>query len=172
MTEKMVKRYKTSLFGLVLRRLLNFTSWRKPIHTLRVGSNQKHLKRSIFIRAVDGGSSNGEELEIANLFNPVYDLSQYGFSLTASPHHADLLLISGPITIGMLSSLVDAFRAMPEPRRVITLGDAWGPESIFASSYAVVALPSEIQAACVAHIPGNPPSPSQMIEVLINLDFS
>jgi len=171
MNEKMVKRYKTNLFGLVWKRLFNLANWIKPEHTLQVGSGRFSSKRSVFIRAVDGGSSNGEELEIANLFNPVYDLSQYGFSLTASPRHADLLLISGPLTNGMLSSLVDAFRAMPEPRRVVTLGDAWGPESIFALSYAIVPLPGEILAARVAHIPGNPPSPRQMIEVLIHLDF-
>jgi Ni,Fe-hydrogenase III small subunit len=168
MTESTIERYKTNLFGLVWRRFCSIKNWIVPTHT-RAVNDRKH--RSVFIRAVDGGSSNAEELEIANLSNPVYDIAHYGFHLVASPRHADVLLISGPLTNGMRSALIETFRAMPEPRKVVTLGDAFAPDSFFSSSYAVVPLPDEILDARVAHIPGDPPTPQQMIEILLTLDF-
>lgn len=144
------------------------------LHTLRVPDESfspQAWKRSVFIRVVDCGSSNAAELEINSLFNPVYDAEQYGFQLVASPRHADLLLITGPISRNMEEALLAAFHAMPEPRRVVTLGDDLADNSPFNKSYAVVPLPEEISAVRVAHIPGDPPAPLEILEALLRLDL-
>jgi Ni,Fe-hydrogenase III small subunit len=100
------------------------------------------------------------------IFNPVYDAEQYGFSLAASPRQADVLLVSGPLTRNMEAALLAGFEAMPDQRKVITIGDYFAGKNMFGDSYAVIPLPEEIVAARVAHIPGDPPSPAQILEAL------
>lgn len=129
-------------------------------------------RRSVAIRVVDCGSSNAAELEIAALFNPVYDIERYGFHLTASPRHADLLLVSGPLTRNMESALLAAYWAMPEPRRLVTVGDGFQPAGLFAGSYAVTPLPDELLPGWIAHIPGDPPSPLHVLQVLCALEWN
>jgi Ni,Fe-hydrogenase III small subunit len=160
---------KPSLFKTVLRRARKVFFWLKPTYTETLpGENTRQgSRRSVFIRVVDCGSSNAAEQEILAIFNPVYDAERLGFRLVASPRHADLLLVTGPITRNMQAALLAAFRAMPEPRRVITVGDDLGSTSIFNRSYAVVPLPEEVAAALIAHIPGDPPSPEQILQALI-----
>lgn len=125
---------------------------------------------SIFIRHLDAGSCNDCELEIAALSNPLYDFERFGFHLVASPRHADILLVTGPFTRSMEAAALAAFRAMPGPRRVVTVGDGFKESGIFSDSYAVMPLPEELVAARVAHIPGDPPSPQQIAEVLLTLE--
>lgn len=152
---------------LVLTSLARLLTRKPPQHTQPVVG--RSVMRSIFIRHVDCGSCNAAEQEIAALFNAIYDLERFGFHLVASPRHADLLMLTGPLARNMRPALLEAFNAMPEPRRVITVGDAFGTDSLFAHSYAVVPLPEDILAARVAHIPGNPPSPEMMLQVLLTL---
>jgi Ni,Fe-hydrogenase III small subunit len=156
---------KSKLLGLAWKRLPHLLL--RPVYAERQG---RVVGRSIFIRQIDGGSCNAIELEIAALFNPIYDIEQYGFHLVASPLHADILLLSGPLTQGMEAALIAAFRAMSEPRYVITVGDGFLEQGLFQDSYAIVQpLPTEITMACVGHVPGNPPDPSAILEVLLTL---
>ncbi|MEI6043440.1 MAG: hypothetical protein WCS37_03505 [Chloroflexota bacterium] len=126
-------------------------------------------KRSIFIRHVDGGSCNAAELEISAIFNPIYDVGRYGFHLVVSPRHADLLLLTGPLTANMETAVLETFRAMPEPRRVVTVGDGFDEDGPFQGSYAIRPLPAEILAFRVAHISGDPPSPAEMVDALLKI---
>lgn len=123
-------------------------------------------RRSIAIRVVDCGSSGAAEQEILAIFNPVYDAERFGFSLTASPRHADILMLSGPLTRNMENALLATFEAMPEPRRVVTVGNDIIGKGMFGDSYAVIPLPEVVAAACVAHVPGDPPTPSEILGVL------
>lgn len=158
-----------NLFGTVFKRLIKIFWWGKRSYTETRSGETRGRARSVCIRVVDCGSSNAAEQEILALFNPVYDAERLGFHLVASPRHADLLLITGPITRNMQAALITTFRAMPEPRRVITIGDDLGADSIFNHSYAVVPLPDEVAMARIAHIPGDPPSPEQILQVLTQL---
>jgi Ni,Fe-hydrogenase III small subunit len=122
------------------------------------------------MRHVDAGSCNDCELELTALCNPIYDLERFGLQFVASPRHADVLLISGPFTRSMREATLAAFNAMPAPRRVVTLGDALEPGALFQNSYAIAPLPDEILAARILHVPGNPPSPQQLLDALLTLE--
>ena len=141
----------------------------------------KARKTSIFVRHLDGGSSNVFEAELVALINPVYDLSQYGIRFVASPRHADVLLITGPLTRNMLAPAQRAFAVMPDPKAIVTVGDYADPgdghtpddeviaeiAGLFADSYATVDLPAEMRKAIIAHVPGDPPEPRRIIEALL-----
>lgn len=134
-------------------------------------------KKSIFIRHLDGGSSNVPEMELVALTNPIYDLAQYGIEFVASPRHADVLLVTGPLTWNMLGPAQAAFDVMPEPKRIVTVGDcadfaSLGGERgcLLTDSYATVGLPANMKEAIVAHVPGDPPSPTEILEVLLTLE--
>ena len=152
---------------LILARLQRLLTLKPPQHTQPVKG--KATRRSVFIRHVDCGSSNAAEQEITALFNPIYDLERLGFHLVASPRHADVLLLTGPLARNMRPALLAAFYAMPEPRKVVTVGDAFAEDSPFAGSYAIVPLPVEILSARVAHIPGDPPNPDVILQVFVAL---
>ena len=133
-------------------------------------------KTSLFIRHVDGGSSNIYEMELAALTGPLYDVRQYGIHFVVSPRHADLLLLTGPLTWNMRGPALAAFKAMPTPKRIVTVGffpDTAGDDQtvdmLFVDSYAIAPLPGEMRAAVVDHIPGDPPTPELMIEQLLRL---
>lgn len=124
-------------------------------------------RRSLALRHVDAGSCNGCEHELALAGSPVYDLSRFGLDIVASPRHADILLVTGPVTSRMAGALRTAYDAMPEPRLVAALGDcALGcgilgdPDEIAGPLDAV--LPVDIR------IPGCPPSPSAIAEHLLS----
>ena len=125
----------------------------------------KRRGQAIFIRVVDGGSAGDCELEIAGLFNPIYDAARFGIELVMSPRHANVLLITTPIVESMLPLLQTTFQSMPEPRRVITVGSGMHLP-VWAASYASGLLPDDISAVWVAHIFGDPPSPSDILSVL------
>ncbi len=136
--------------------------------------------RSLFVRHVDGGSSNVAEAELHSLEGPVYNLAGYGIQFVPSPSHADILLFTGPLTRNMLGPVLAAFAVLPEPKAIVTVGD-WAdfpppnedPDSTcplmraFRNCYALVDLPEPMKAARVAHAPGDPPDPRAIIEALL-----
>lgn len=126
--------------------------------------------RSIFVRHLDAGSCNDVEIEIAALSNPVYDLQRFGIHFVASPRHADVLLVTGPFSRSMEAAALAAFRAMPEPRRIVTVGDGFRPDGVFGDSYAVIPLPHEMRDAWVLHVMGDPPSPRLLLDALLSLE--
>jgi len=129
---------------------------------------QARLGRSLAIRQVDAGSCNGCELEINALQNVAHDLERLGLRFVASPRHADVLLVTGPVTRNMAEALLRTRAAMAEPCWVVALGDCALDGGVFKGSYAVLggvdaALPVDLV------IPGCPPSPEQILEGLAAL---
>src|SRR6185503_11636935 len=100
-------------------------------------STRRLLGRALAIRQVDAGSCNGCELEIGGLTSPVYDLERFGVHFVASPRHADLLLVTGPVTRNMAEALRRTWQATPDPKFVVAVGDCARDGGIFAGSYAV-----------------------------------
>jgi Ni,Fe-hydrogenase III small subunit len=129
---------------------------------------RRRLGRSLSIRQVDAGSCNGCELEIHALGNAFYDLERFGLRFVASPRHADVLLVTGPVTKNMREALARTYDATPDPKWVVAVGDCAVDGGIFAGSYAVV---GGVQAVVPVdlHIRGCPPSPIQLLEGLLAL---
>ena len=126
------------------------------------------LGRSLSIREVDAGSCNGCELEIHALNNAFYDLERFGIRFVASPRHADVLLVTGPVTHNMREALERTYRATPEPKWVIAVGDCALNGGLFAESYAVVGGVSAVVPVDL-HIKGCPPTPMQLLSGLLAL---
>lgn len=129
---------------------------------------RRKLGRSLSIRQVDAGSCNGCELEINALGNPFYDLERFGLRFVASPRHADVLLVTGPVTRNMQIALERTYRATPDPKWVVAAGDCALDGGMFAGSYACLggvsaAIPVDL------HIRGCPPSPLQLLKGLLAL---
>ncbi|MFZ4407855.1 MAG: NADH-quinone oxidoreductase subunit B family protein [Paracraurococcus sp.] len=129
---------------------------------------QARLGRSLSIRQVDCGSCNGCELEINALQNVVYDLERFGLRFVASPRHADVLLVTGPLTRNMKEALLRTRECTPEPCFVVAAGDCAVDGGVFKGSYAIeggigAALPVDLV------IPGCPPTPTQLLEGLLAL---
>ncbi|GCC48405.1 hypothetical protein chiPu_0032808, partial [Chiloscyllium punctatum] len=99
---------------------------------------RRRLGRSLSIREVDAGSCNGCELEIHALSNPYYDVERFGIWFVASPRHADVLLVTGPVTKNMREALERTYNATPDPKWVVAAGDCARDGGCFAGSYAVV----------------------------------
>ena len=126
------------------------------------------LGRSLSIREVDAGSCNGCELEIHAVNHPIYDLERFGIRFVASPRHADVLLVTGPVTRNMEEALRRTVEATPEPRWIVAMGDCARDGGCFAGSYAVVGGVSDVVPVDL-HIPGCPPSPRQILAGLLAL---
>jgi len=122
--------------------------------------------RALHIRAVDGGSSNAEEMELTALNNAYYDIERFGLSFVASPRHADILMVTGPITRNLAHAVKDTYEAMPEPRIVIAVGDGACTGGIWKDSYAVVGALSTVIPVDYM-IPGDPPTPTEMLSGLL-----
>ena len=129
---------------------------------------RRRLGRSLSIRAVDAGSCNGCELEIHALNNAFHDLERFGIRFVASPRHADVLLVTGPVTKNMREALERTHRATPDPKWVVAVGDCALDGGIFAGSYAVAGGVSAVVPVDL-HIRGCPPSPAQLLEGLLAL---
>ena len=132
------------------------------------GAIARRLGRSLAIREVDAGSCNGCELEIHALNNAFYDLERFGLRFVASPRHADVLLVTGPVTKNMREALERTYRATPDPKWVVAVGDCAFDGGIFAGSYAVAGGVSHVVPVDL-HIRGCPPSPTALLKGLIAL---
>jgi Ni,Fe-hydrogenase III small subunit len=126
------------------------------------------LGRSLSIRAVDAGSCNGCELEIHALNNAFYDLERFGLRFVASPRHADVLLVTGPVTKNMREALARTWHATPDPKWVVALGDCAADGGMFAASYACVGGVSSVVPVDL-HIRGCPPAPIDILKGLLAL---
>ncbi len=129
---------------------------------------RRRLGRSLSIREVDAGSCNGCELEIHALNNAFYDIERFGIRFVASPRHADVLLVTGPVTKNMREALERTYAATPAPKWVVAVGDCARDGGCFAGSYAVTGGVSEVVPVDL-HIPGCPPSPTRLLEGLLAL---
>jgi len=132
------------------------------------GAARRRLGRSLSIRQIDAGSCNGCELEIRALGNAFYDLERFGLRFVASPRHADVLLVTGPVTRNMQEALERTYNATPEPKWVVALGDCAATGGMFAGSYACVGGVALVVPVDL-HIPGCPPAPEQILQGLLAL---
>jgi Ni,Fe-hydrogenase III small subunit len=126
------------------------------------------LGRSLSIRQVDAGSCNGCELEIHALNNAFYDLERFGLRFVASPRHADVLMVTGPVTKNMREALERTYNATPEPKWVVAIGSCAVDGGIFADSYAVAGGVKDVIPVDM-HIRGCPPTPMQLLKGLLAL---
>ncbi len=140
---------------------------------LAVGKKiHKKVKRlfrgSLAIREVDAGSTNACEQELVALSNPYYDVERFGIHFVASPRHADMLMVTGPVSRNMREALVKTYEATPDPKIVVAVGDDAIDGGIFKGSYAVLdgvdkVIPVNYQ------IPGDPPSPGTILSSLLKI---
>jgi len=129
---------------------------------------RRQLGRSLSLRLVDAGSCNACELELNALSNPYYDLERFGLRFVASPRHADVLLVTGPVTKNMREALLRTYDAMPAPKWVVAVGDCATCGGLYADSYACErgvggVLPVNLRIA------GCPPSPTKLLEGFLAL---
>jgi len=129
---------------------------------------RRRLGRSLSIRQVDAGSCNGCELEIHALNNAFYDLERFGLRFVASPRHADVLLVTGPVTHNMREALERTYWATPDPKWVVAVGDCGFDGGLFAGSYAVVGGVASVVPVDLV-IRGCPPTPAALLEGLLAL---
>jgi Ni,Fe-hydrogenase III small subunit len=129
---------------------------------------RRRLGRSLSIREVDAGSCNGCELEIHALNNAFYDLERFGLRFVASPRHADVLMVTGPVTKNMREALRRTYDATPDPKWVVAVGDCAVDGGIFSASYAVTGGVHAVVPVDL-HISGCPPSPTQLLKGLLAL---
>jgi Ni,Fe-hydrogenase III small subunit len=129
---------------------------------------RRKLGRSLAIREVDAGSCNGCELEIHALNNAFYDLERFGLKFVASPRHADVLLVTGPVSKNMREGLLRTYNATPDPKWVVAVGACAANGGMFAGSYAVEGGVKDVVPVDL-HIPGCPPTPTALLKGLIAL---
>lgn len=129
---------------------------------------RQRLGRSLSIREIDAGSCNGCELEINALSNAYYDVERFGIRFVASPRHADVLMVTGPVTKNMREALERTYHATPDPKWVVAVGDCARDGGCFAGSYAVVGGVSRVVPVDL-HITGCPPSPARILQGLLSL---
>jgi Ni,Fe-hydrogenase III small subunit len=129
---------------------------------------RRRLGRSLSIREVDTGSCNACELEINALSNSFYDLERFGLRFVASPRHADVLLITGPMTKNMREALERTYRATPDPKWVVAAGECAFDGGVFAGSYACIGGVAAVVPVDL-YIRGCPPTPLQLLQGLLAL---
>src|SRR5437660_4348627 len=132
------------------------------------GAIARRLGRSLSIREVDAGSCNGCELEIHALSNAFYDLERFGLRFVASPRHADVLLVTGPMSKNMREALERTYNATPDPKWVVAVGDCAVDGGIFAGSYAVIGAVNDVVPVDL-HLRGCPPRPTDLLAGLLAL---
>ena len=127
---------------------------------------RRRLGRSLAIREVDAGSCNGCEIEITALGNPVYDCERFGLRFVASPRHADMLLVTGPVTRNMEVPLRKTWEATPDPKIVVAAGDCARTCGVFQGSYAIVGSVESVIPVNV-FVPGCPPEPADILRGIL-----
>ena len=131
---------------------------------------QRHLGRALAIREVDAGSCNGCEIEISGLTGPVYDCERFGIHFVASPRHADMLLVTGPVTRNMEVPLLKTYDATPAPKLVVAVGDCAKHCGVFKGSYAIIGSVDQVLPVDV-FVLGCPPEPTDILNgILAALD--
>jgi Ni,Fe-hydrogenase III small subunit len=134
------------------------------------GRARRLFGRALAIREVDAGSCNGCEIEITGLTSPVYDMERFGMHFVASPRHADMLLVTGPVTRNMEIPLRKTYEATPDPKLVVAVGDCARTCGVFAGSYAVAGSVGDIIPVDV-FVMGCPPTPTDILRgILTALD--
>jgi NADH-quinone oxidoreductase B subunit len=128
----------------------------------------RQFSGSIAIRAVDSGSCNGCELEIHAINNAFYDAERYGIHFVASPRHADVLLVTGPVSKHMEEALRRVYKATPEPKWVIAMGDCAINGGVFGENYATVGSVEKVIPVDLV-IPGCPPTPTKLMQGILTL---
>lgn len=131
-------------------------------------AQRETLGQSLAIRLVDAGSCNGCEMELNALSNPYYDMERFGLHFVASPRHADVLMVTGPVTRNMAEALLRTYNAMPAPKWVVAVGDCAKDGGCFAGSYAVMDG-AEAVVPVDLHIPGCAPDPTAVLRGLLAL---
>ena len=126
----------------------------------------KHFGRALAIRHVDAGSCNGCELEIHAMNGPYYNLERLGIRLVASPRHADMLLVTGPVSRNMELALKRTYDATPDPKLVVAIGDCGCSGGIFGENYASCGRVSNVIPVDVA-VPGCPPTPAALMQGIL-----
>jgi len=145
---------------------------RAPDEALRLGAARLNdemlqlLGRALAIRHVDAGACNGCELEINSLGNPYYNLEGLGIKFVASPRHADLLLVTGPVSRNMEEALRRTLEAVPEPKLVVAVGDCGCDGGIFGENYASRGRVANVIPVDVA-VPGCPPAPAAIMQAIV-----
>ena len=129
---------------------------------------RKRFHRSLVIREVDAGSCNCCELEIIAMNNPIYNCERYGIQFTALPRFADMLLVTGPVSVNMEIALKRTYNATPAPKLVVAVGDCGCNGGIFGESYASLGAVANV-IPVDAHIPGCPPTPVQLLNGILQL---
>lgn len=126
------------------------------------------LGRALNIRQLDSGSCNGCEAEITALTNPYYDLERFGIHFVPSPRHADMLLVTGPVTRNMAAAVKQTYEAVPAPKLVVAVGVCGCSGGIFAQSHAVVGAVDKV-IPVDAYIPGCPPTPGMLLTGILQV---
>jgi Ni,Fe-hydrogenase III small subunit len=126
----------------------------------------EHFGRALAIRHVDAGSCNGCELEIHACNSPYYNLERIGIKFVASPRHADMLLVTGPVSRNMEVALLRTYEATPDPKLVVAIGDCGCSGGIFGESYASCGRVSNVIPVDVA-VPGCPPTPTAIMQGIL-----
>ena len=124
--------------------------------------------RSLRIRAVDAGSTNAEEIELTALNNAYYDIDRFGLSFVASPRHADMLFVTGPVTRNLEKALLTTYEAAPQPCIVVAIGDGACTGGIWKDSYAVVGAVENVIPVHLK-IAGDPPSPTEILKGILTV---
>jgi Ni,Fe-hydrogenase III small subunit len=129
---------------------------------------RRKFRRSLTIRQVDAGSCNGCELEIHAMNNAVYNCERFGITFTASPRFADMLLVTGPVSINMEIALKRTYESVPHPKIVVAVGDCGCDGGIFGESYASLGRVANV-IPVDAHIPGCPPRPADLLAGILQV---
>jgi Ni,Fe-hydrogenase III small subunit/NAD-dependent dihydropyrimidine dehydrogenase PreA subunit len=140
----------------------------EPALSLAAEQIRALVGRALNIRQVDAGSCNGCEAEIVALTNPYYDLERFGIHFVASPKHADMLLVTGPVTRNMAAALKNAYDAVPSPKLVVAVGACGCSGGIFGGSHAVVG-PVDAVVPVDGYIPGCPPTPGMLLTGILQV---
>ena len=150
---------------------LNILSQEEDILQIQTKLSQKIrtlFQGSLAIRAVDAGSSNAEEQELTALSNTFYDCDRFGIHFVASPRHADMLLVTGPVSRNMALALKKTYEATPDPKIVVAVGDGAIDGGIFKGSYAIIGGVHEVIPVHF-QIPGDPPSPKVILASILHI---